>query len=99
MASTNPYEAPRAAVAEPDPRVAARRDAYWALGLALVSLVFCAPLTAPFAIWKAVRETRVDASGVGPIAIVIAIFGLLSSAFLWFVAIWQFLSPATVHRR
>ncbi|HEY8078729.1 MAG TPA: hypothetical protein VIF62_31575 [Labilithrix sp.] len=100
MAPPNPYAAPTApsaATAEQSPYATARRDGYWALGLALLSLVFCAPISAPFAIWKAVRALRVDSSGAAPIAIVIAIVGLLSSAFFWFITIWQFLSPGPVH--
>ena len=89
----NPYAPPTAAAPSPDPRDVARRDGWWALGLALFSLVFCAPITAPFAIWKAVRALRADASGVGAIAIFIAVVGLVSSAFVWFITIWQFLSP------
>jgi len=37
---------------------------------------------------------RLQSSGMATVAIVLAVFGLLSSAFFWFLAIWQFLTPA-----
>ncbi len=90
----NPYEAPRAPPPGLAPDEAARRDATWALVLGIASLVFCAPMTAPFAFWKAARALRVGASGRATVAVVLAVLGLASSALFWFLAIWQFLTPA-----
>ena len=91
---TNPYEAPLAAPPPVNEHDAARRDAAWALALGIASLVMCAPLTAPLAMWKASRALRVRPSGEATVGIVLAALGLLSSAVLWFLAIWQFLTPA-----
>jgi hypothetical protein len=73
----------------------ATRDANWALGLAILSLFFCAPLTAPFAVWKASRALRLGASVTATAAIVLSVVGLVLSMFFWFLAIWQFLTPAS----
>jgi hypothetical protein len=94
---TNPYEAPGAPPTAPPPADVAGRDAIWALVLGAASLVFCAPITAPFALWKASRAMRVGPSGTANVAIVLAVFGLLSSAFFWFLAAWQFLVPGSPH--
>jgi len=83
------------AVAAAMPLEAARGDANWALGLAILSLFFCAPLTAPFALWKASRALRLGASGTATAAIVLSVVGLVLSLFFWFLAIWQFLTPAS----
>ncbi len=93
MSTANPYEAPKAEPPRPDPERSARRDATWAIVLGTISLFFCAPITAPLAIWKAVVASRTHTFGRAVAAIVFAIIGLLSSAFLWFLAIWQILSP------
>lgn len=90
----NPYQAPEAAASAVDPEATARRDAGWALALGIVSLFICAPITAPFALWKASRALRSRHSGMATAAIVVAVFGLLTSLFFWFLAIWQFLTPA-----
>ncbi len=91
--SPNPYAAPKANAPFPSVEQTARRDENWALLLGIASLVLCAPITAPFALWKAVRATRVRPSGRATVAIVLSILGLWSSAFLWFLVIWQILSP------
>jgi len=90
----NPYQAPEAAPPVGDPETAARREAGWALALGILSLFVCAPITAPFALWKASRALRLRPSGMATAAIVVAVFGLLTSLFFWFLAIWQFLTPA-----
>ena len=78
-----------------DPERTARRDANWALALGIVSLAICAPITAPFAFWKAIRALRVNgASAPAIVGIVCAILGLLSSALFWFLLIWQILTPS-----
>ncbi|MBX3213586.1 MAG: hypothetical protein KF850_16220 [Labilithrix sp.] len=91
---TNPYEPPITQAPALNAPEAARRDANWALALGIASLVFCAPMTAPFALWKATRALRAGASGRATVALVLAALGLASSAFFWFLVIWQFLTPA-----
>ncbi len=91
--SPNPYEAPKADVPLPSVEQTARRDENWALILGIASLVLCAPITAPLALWKAIRAIHRRPSGRTTVAIVLAVLGLLSSAFLWFLVIWQILSP------
>jgi hypothetical protein len=73
----------------------ANRDASWALVLGIVSLVVCAPLTAPFAIWKGLRAMRVAPRPPvrGVVGLALAFVGLFTSAVFWFLAVWQFLSP------
>ncbi|MBI5534058.1 MAG: hypothetical protein HY898_15155 [Deltaproteobacteria bacterium] len=88
-----PNEAPSDAVPRPSPQDDGKGDANWALGLAIASVVFCAPLTAPLALWKAIRSTRTRPYARATAAIVLAVFGLLTSAFFWFLAVWQYLSP------
>ncbi len=88
----NPYAPPRAPEKD-DPLQSARRDAAWALVLGIVSLVLCAPVTAPFAIWKAHRALRNGPSALAIVGLVLAGLGLASSAIFWFLAIWQYLSP------
>ncbi len=89
----NPYEAPHEPNAPP-PDDARGRDRFWAVFLAVVSLFFCAPLTAPFSLLKANRLLRRGPDGFAVVAIVLAIVGLVSSLLFWFLAIWQFLSPS-----
>jgi hypothetical protein len=93
VSTPNPYEAPRTVSPLPDLEQAARRDENWAIILGMASLVLCAPVSAPFALWKAIRAMHIRPSGRATVAIVLAILGLLSSAFLWFLVIWQILSP------
>jgi len=93
----NPYQAPQAVSPPPDAEQIALRDANWAIVLGIASLVLCAPITAPFALWKASRATRLR-PWRATVAIVFAILGLLSSACLWFLVIWQLLSPGSPPR-
>jgi hypothetical protein len=93
VTSTNPYEAPRAPPVS-DGEQASLRDANWALALGILSLPFCAPVTAPLAIWKAIRALRVRSSARAITGILLAGLGLFLSVCLWFLAIWQFLAPA-----
>jgi hypothetical protein len=92
MATENPYEAD-AALADSEQ---AMRDASWALVLGAVSLLICAPVAAPFALWKATRALAKRGSSRAVVGIVLASLGLLSSTVFWFLAIWQFLSPGPV---
>jgi hypothetical protein len=93
VSTPNPYEAPKANAPLLNVEQTARRDENWALILGMASLVLCAPISAPFALWKAIRAMHIRPSGRATVAIVLAILGLLSSAFLWFLVIWQILSP------
>jgi hypothetical protein len=93
VSTVNPYAPPNAGPPLPEPELAARRDATWAIVLGAASLVLCAPITAPFALWKAFRALRVRPFARAAVAIVFAVLGLLASALFWFLAIWQFLSP------
>ena len=93
MSTPNPYEAPKAHAPLPNVEQTARRDENWAIILGIISLVLCAPITAPLALWRAIRATHRRPSGRATVAIVLAVLGLLSSAFFWFLAIWQILSP------
>lgn len=84
---------------EADAPHTAQRDAQWALAFAIASLIFCAPITAPLAFWKASRAMRHGPSGMATVAIIFAVFGLCSSALLFlFIVIWQFLTPAVAAR-
>jgi hypothetical protein len=93
VSTPNPYEAPKANAPLLNVEQTARRDENWALILGMASLVLCAPISAPFALWKAIRAMHIRPSGRATVAIVLAILGLSSSAFLWFLVIWQILSP------
>jgi len=89
MSAPNPYAPPSGDAPPPD----VARDATWALALGIGSVFFCAPITAPFALWKGVRALRGGSSTKAVLGIAFAAFGWLLSAFLWFMAIWQFVSP------
>ncbi len=89
----NPYAAPSAELAV-DPRQIARSDARWALVAAIVSVFFCAPLTAPFALYKANRALKVGPSDAAVGAVFLAVVGLVTSAIFMALAVWQYLDPA-----
>ncbi len=89
MPAPNPYAPP----SDVGPLQNVERDATWALVLGIASLFFCAPFTAPFALWKGVRALRGGSSTKAIVGIGLAAFGFLTSLILWFLAIWQFLSP------
>ena len=90
MSAPNPY-------APPSEATSARggdRDASWALALGIASVFLCAPITAPIAIWRAVLALRTGTSARAIVGLALAVFGLLTSALFWFLAIWQLLSPS-----
>jgi hypothetical protein len=91
MSAPNPYAPP----CDGGPPHDGERDATWALVLGIGSVLFCAPITAPLAVWKGVRALRSGSSAKAVAGICFASFGLLTSALLWFLAIWQILSPAS----
>lgn len=90
----NEYEAPHESGAAHPVDDGRSRDRFWALFLAIVSVVFCAPLTAPLSLFRANRLLKRGPDGYAVTAIVIAAFGFVTSLLFWFLAIWQFLSPS-----
>lgn len=90
MHGPNPYAAPLA----PDAHENARRDANLALALAIASVLVCAPVLGPLAMWKAVGTLKTSRPWQGIAAIVLAGVGLASSAVFWFLALWQYLAPS-----
>jgi hypothetical protein len=89
MTAPNPYAPP----SDGGPLDDVKRDANWALVLGIGSVFFCAPITAPLAVWRGVRASRSGFSAKAAVGIGFAAFGLLTAALFWFLAIWQFLSP------